>query len=170
MTKSHLTRRQFLERSTLAAGAVALGSGALLHAQTNSANQASAPVPGKRTAVDEITLGNTGIKTSRLGMGLGSNNGQTQTRLGREGFNSLIKYAYDQGIRYFDTAASYSSFAMIADAIKGLPREKLFIQSKIMGVPGDALATIDHHRRVSTRITWTACSSIARPGTIGPRR
>jgi hypothetical protein len=32
--------------------------------------------------------------------------------------------------------------------MKGLPREKIFLQSKIMGVPGDALGTIDYHRKV----------------------
>ena len=36
----------------------------------------------------------------------------------------------------------------MADAIKGLPREKLFIQSKVPGQPKDVLAAIDHHRKV----------------------
>jgi predicted aldo/keto reductase-like oxidoreductase len=35
----------------------------------------------------------------------------------------------------------------MADAIKGLPREKLFIQSKIDGQPADVLAAIDRHRK-----------------------
>ena len=89
----------------------------------------------KRTAVDQVTLGNTGIKLSRLGFGTGSNNGREQTDLGREEFNKLIRYAYDQGITYIDTAQSYRTFTWIADAIKGLPREKLYIQSKLPGTP-----------------------------------
>jgi predicted aldo/keto reductase-like oxidoreductase len=36
----------------------------------------------------------------------------------------------------------------MGDAIKGLPREKLFIQSKVSGQPGDVLAAIDHHRKI----------------------
>src|SRR5437016_13788638 len=116
-------RRQFIRSSALAAGALALGPGGILCAK-------GAP---KRTAVDEVTLGNTGIKLSRLGMGTGSANGHTQTALGREGFNKLVRYAYDQGIRYFDCAEAYATFDWMADAIKGLPREKLFIQSKIGG-------------------------------------
>ena len=40
-------------------------------------------------------------------------------------------------------AESYNTFDMIADAIKGLPREKLFIQSKMDGRPEDVLAVID---------------------------
>ena len=64
----------------------------------------------KRTAVDQVTLGQTGIKLSRLGMGTGSNSGQIQFDLGREGFNSLVKYAYDQGITYFDCSQTYRTF------------------------------------------------------------
>jgi predicted aldo/keto reductase-like oxidoreductase len=135
---SKYTRRQFVQRSTLAAGAMALAPAATL----------SARAAVKRTAVDEVTLGNTGLKLSRLGMGTGSNNGNVQTALGREGFNSLVHYAYDQGIRYFDCSQTYVTFTWMADAIKGLPREKLFLQSKISGKPADILAAIDHHRKV----------------------
>lgn len=107
-----------------------------------------AEIRSKRTAVDQVTLGRTGIKLSRLGMGTGSNNGHIQTELGQEGFNSLIHYAYDQGITYFDTAHTYATFEWMATALKGLPREKLFIQSKVWGKPEDTLATIDSYRKI----------------------
>jgi len=135
---SNCSRRQFLKQSTLAAGVMALAPDGLLRAQA----------PAKRTAVDEVTLGNTGIKLSRLGMGTGSDSGRKQTALGRDGFTHLVHYAYDQGIHYIDCAQSYITFEWIADAIKGLPREKLFIQSKIQGKPADVLAAIDRHRKV----------------------
>lgn len=102
----------------------------------------------KRTATDQVTLGNTGIKLSRLGMGTGSNSGHVQHELGQEGFNSLVKHAYDQGITYFDCAQTYMTFEWLGGAIKGLPREKLFIQSKVPGLPKDVLAAIDNHRKV----------------------
>jgi len=107
----------------------------------------SATASARKTAVDQVPLGNTGIKLSRLGMGTGSNNGNGQKALGKEGFNGLVRYAYDQGITYFDCAKAYASFDWIGDAIKPLPREKLFIQSKLMGSPIDVLATIDSHRK-----------------------
>lgn len=140
MKRKHLSRRQFIQRSLTVTGALALGSSSLMSAFGASA--------AKRTAVDQVTLGKTGIKLSRLGMGTGSNSGHIQTELGREGFNSLVKYAYDQGITYFDCAQNYATFEWIAGAIKGLPREKLFIQSKVPGQPQDVLAAIDHHRKV----------------------
>jgi 1-deoxyxylulose-5-phosphate synthase len=135
--KPRYTRRQFLERSA-AAGALLLAPGRL------TAQSASA----KRTAADQVTLGKTGLKLSRLGFGTGSDSGHIQHALGQEQFNSLIRYAYDQGITYFDCAQAYATFPWIAGAIKGLPREKLFIQSKIGGRPEDILAAIDHHRKV----------------------
>jgi hypothetical protein len=116
-----------------------LSPGALTQARADAA---------KRTAVDQVTLGRTGIRLSRLGMGAGTNSGQVLRELGREGFNSLVKYAYDQGITFFDCAQAYRTFEWIGGAIKGLPREKLFIQSKIPGQPKDVLAAIDHHRKV----------------------
>lgn len=140
MKNSHFSRRQFLQTSVTATGALALGASSLLKARS-----ATAP---KRTAVDQVTLGQTGIKLSRLGMGTGSSNGQVQRDLGREGFNSLVRYAYDQGITYFDCSQTYRTFEWIGDAIKGLPREKLFIQSKIPGQPEKVLEAIDHHRKV----------------------
>ena len=138
MNNNHLNRRQFLERSVGAAGTLLLSSASWLRAEAAV----------KRTAVDQVSLGKTGIKLSRLGFGTGSNSGNVQHELGQEAFNKLIRYAYDQGITYFDCAQSYKTFDWIVGAIKGLPREKLFLQSKIGGQPEQIMAAIDHHRKV----------------------
>jgi predicted aldo/keto reductase-like oxidoreductase len=137
MNTNRYTRRQFLECSA-AAGTLLLAPGRWLAASTAA----------KRTAADQVTLGKTGLKLSRLGFGTGSNSGQVQHDLGQEQFNSLIRYAFDQGITYFDCAQAYQTFPWIGGAIKGLPREKLFIQSKIGGQPEDILTAIDRHRKV----------------------
>jgi 1-deoxyxylulose-5-phosphate synthase len=136
-----LNRRQFLKTSTALAGTVLLSPWAL--AESGTATHPTVV----RTATDQVTLGKTGIKLSRLGFGTGSDNGYIQTADGRNTFVNLIHYAYDRGITYIDTSESYRTFGMIADAIKGLPREKLFIQSKMDGRPEDVLGVIDHHRK-----------------------
>ncbi|MBN2272449.1 MAG: aldo/keto reductase, partial [Sedimentisphaerales bacterium] len=46
-----------------------------------------------------------------------------------------------------DTADSYKTHTMVRDAIKGLPREKLFIQSKMPGVPEKPLEVLDRYRK-----------------------
>mgnify|MGYP001545505348 CR=1 FL=1 len=136
-------RRQFLKASTALAGTALLAPWAW--SQTNASDfSGSAPV---RTAADQVTLGRTGIKLSRLGIGTGSDNGYVQAANGQAGFTDLIHYAYDRGITYIDTAQAYATFGMIGDAIKGLPREKLFIQSKVDGRPQDVLGVIDLHRK-----------------------
>ena len=137
MNTNGINRRQFIESSAVAAGALLLAPAATV--QTQAAV--------KRTAVDQVSLGNTGIKLSRLGMGAGSNSGNVQRSLGKEGFNKLIRYAYDKGITYFDCAQSYQTFEWIGDAVKDLPREKLFLTSKVSGQPENILETIDKHRK-----------------------
>jgi aryl-alcohol dehydrogenase-like predicted oxidoreductase len=136
-----LTRRQFLEHAALAA--VVLAS---TPACQSAGPSPSSLAPANRTAADLVPLGNTGLKVSRLGIGLGSSNGAVQAAGGQEKFNGFIKHAFDQGITMFDTATNYTTFRMMGPAIKGLPREKIFIQSKIEQ-PVNILDAIDNHRK-----------------------
>ena len=131
MNSQALSRRKFIRTTTALAGTALVAPWSISNAATAEA---------KRTAVDQVTLGKTGIKLSRLGIGTGSSNGWEQTAGGKEHFISLVRYAYDQGITYIDTAERYQTFTWIADAIKGLPREKLFIQSKVPDRPEDVLS------------------------------
>jgi hypothetical protein len=127
-----ISRRRFLKTTAGFAGALALSTCAS---------------PAKKTAADQVPLGATGLKLSRLGMGCGTHGGRVQRDLGTDGFNNLIHYAYDHGITYLDTADSYRTHTFIRDAIKGLPRENLFILSKIGGRPEDPLKELDRFRQ-----------------------
>ena len=131
MSPSRLNRREFLARSAATAAAACMAP-ALVSAAA-----------ARRTATDIVTLGKTGLTLSRLGMGTGSNSGRVQFDLGQEGFNALVRYAYDRGIRYFDAAKSYRTLPWIGDAIAGLPREKIFLLSKIGGNPEKPGEVID---------------------------
>jgi len=137
MNRERITRREFLMGTAALAGTVLLSS------------CSTGPLAKKQppTAVDQVTLGKTGLKLSRLGIGTGTNSGNVQRSLGADGFNRLIHYAYDQGITYIDTADSYKTHTMVREAIKGLPREKLFIQSKMPGVPEKPLEVLDRYRK-----------------------
>src|SRR5207244_8427986 len=59
-----------------------LATGAALIAHPNGA-LAATTAPINRTATDQVLLGNTGIRMSRIGIGTGSNNGKVQTEIGR---------------------------------------------------------------------------------------
>jgi len=134
MHRREITRRQFIERTAAMAGGILLSPWV-------------ARAAGKKTAVDVVPLGKTGLKACRLSFGCGTSSGRVQQELGQDGFNRLIRYAYDQGITHFDIARSYRTHGMLGEAIKGLPREKLFIQTKMGGNPEKPLEEIDKYRQ-----------------------
>src|SRR5450432_1723795 len=115
---SNFTRREFL-KTGLAAGTIALTGSLPLLAQ-------------KQTATDFVTLGRSGVKVTRLAFGTGSFSGRVQRDLGQEGFTKLVRYAYDHGIRFFETAESYGDMhRMLGVALKGIPRDSYRIMSKV---------------------------------------
>ena len=114
---SDFSRRDFL-KTGLVAGALA-STGTLALAE-------------RRTATDWVTLGRSDVKVTRLAFGCGSRNGYVQEQLGQEGFTRLVRYAYDRGIRFFETAESYGDTPrMLGIALKGLPRESYRIMHKV---------------------------------------
>lgn len=137
MSSKIISRRRFLKKTAWLAGAAAL-------TPLSVSSWAAGPKP---TAVDQVTLGKTGLKLSRLGIGTGSKGGSIHRGLGQEAFTRLIRYAYDQGITYIDTAKAYGTHTMVREAIRGLPREKLFILSKMPGNPENPQKQLDQFRK-----------------------
>ncbi len=85
----------------------------------------------KRSATDLVALGKSGVKVSRLAFGTGTFGGRVQRELGQEQFTRLVRYAYDQGIRFFETAESYQGMPqMLATALKGIPRDTYQLMTK----------------------------------------
>jgi len=111
------SRRDFLKTS-LVAGALA-GTTTVGHAQ-------------RRSATDWVTLGRSGVKVTRLAFGTGSMSGEVQRSLGQKEFTRQVRYAYDHGIRFFETSESYGETQqMLGIALKGLPRESYRIMTKV---------------------------------------
>jgi predicted aldo/keto reductase-like oxidoreductase len=117
MDDSSVDRRQFIGRSVALVGATLL----------KPAEAAAAPP----AATDAVPLGKTGVTICRLGFGTGTSSGSVQRGLTQEHFTRVIRYAYDRGVTYIDTADNYRTHTFIREAIKGLPRERLFIQTKM---------------------------------------
>jgi predicted aldo/keto reductase-like oxidoreductase len=135
-----LSRRDFLGQSAAALGALTAGT---LASAAPAARKVNSPT-------DQVVLGRTGVKTSLIGLGTGSvgvKRSSNQVKLGQEKFIKLVRHAYDCGITYFDTADQYGSHLFLRDALKGLPREKLYIQTKSRATTADvARADIDRFR------------------------
>ncbi len=105
----------------------------------------------KFSAADRVTLGRTGIATSRLAMGtgtVGSGHHSHQTALGVDGLSRLLLNGYDQGLHLFDAADSYGSHPHVAEALQHIDRGKVTILTKSWARdPAEMRADLDRFRR-----------------------
>ncbi len=131
------SRRDFL-RAGLAAGALGVTARLSLRA-------------AKDAATEWVTLGKSGVKVTRLAFGTGTNGGRVQRQLGQEEFTRLVRYAYDRGIRFFETAESYGQMhQMLGIALKGVPRDTYRLMTKVTTRQGaDPQAKIDELRKLA---------------------
>jgi 1-deoxyxylulose-5-phosphate synthase len=138
-------RREFLIRSAAGFGAAWLAKKNLLAAIADQN-----PL-GKFSATDTVTLGSTGIKTSRLAMGTGTvgyDHHSNQTALGVKGLSELLLNGYDRGLRFLDAADSYGSHAHVAEALKHVQRDKVTVLSKSWARDAAGMrADLDRFRR-----------------------
>ena len=140
------TRREFIHKASLAAGAILFGAKAMA-----ARLAAMTPLAQKYSASDVVTLGKTGIQTSRLAMGtgtVGSGGHSHQTSLGVEGLSRLLENGYDNGLRFFDAADSYGSHPHVADALKHVDRSKVTLLTKSWARDAAGMrADLDRFRR-----------------------
>ena len=131
------TRRDFLKTSVAATVLSGIG-GATASAQS-----------GKRLATDSVTLGKSNVQVTRLAFGTGTIGGRVQRELGQEQFTRLVRYAYDRGIRFFETAESYHGMPeMLSIALKGIPRDSYKLMTKYSTpASGDPAPKIDQFRK-----------------------
>jgi aryl-alcohol dehydrogenase-like predicted oxidoreductase len=141
-----MKRRDFIIGATCGVGAAWIGSRDLAGAM-----RALPALPRKFTAADTVTLGKTGITTSRLAMGtgtVGSGHHSHQTALGVKGLSDLLLNGHDNGLRFFDAADAYGSHPHVAEALKHIPRDKVTILTKTWARdPAEARADLDRFRR-----------------------
>lgn len=122
-----MKRRDFIVKTASALGAAWLG------AKVPAQAFPMATLPQKFNASDTVTLGSTGIQTSRLAMGTGTNgwfHHSHQTSLGLKGLSELLLHGYDQGLRFIDAADQYGSHPHVAEALKHVPRDKVIVLTK----------------------------------------
>lgn len=127
MKKKIFSRRQFMSTITAGTGTLILGRNALaLSSVTSDAGSDPFQI---------VTLGQSGLKTTLLGMGTGYsgyNKSSSITRAGKDTAINLIRYAYESGIRFFDCADAYGTHPHTREALKNFPRESYTLCSKIL--------------------------------------
>jgi len=148
MGKNNFTRREFV--TTLAAGTGIVVLGKAVNA-IPSENKARMFDP-----LQTVTLGKTGIKTTLLGMGTGYSGYNRSSNITRAGVaESVIRAAWERGIRFFDCADSYGTHPFTQAALKGIPREKYILGTKMWvtagGIPEkerpDSAIAVDRFRK-----------------------
>jgi aryl-alcohol dehydrogenase-like predicted oxidoreductase len=124
MSKFELSRRKFL-------GALTLGTAHLLFSNPLYAKTS------RFTSFDplqRVSLGNSGIETSLLGVGTGVSGGNRSSFLAKQDAEksvALLRHAYDRGFRQFDCADTYGTHELMAEAMKKMDREEVTLTSKL---------------------------------------
>jgi 1-deoxyxylulose-5-phosphate synthase len=141
-----MRRRKFIHHAAYGAGAAFLGSHAFAQ------RMLALPVLSQKFgAADTVSIGKTGIQTSRLAMGtgtVGSGHRSHQTALGVKGLSELLLNGYEHGLRFFDAADSYGSHPHVAEALKHVPRDKVTVLTKTWARDAaTAKADIERFRR-----------------------
>ncbi len=125
-----IQRREFVKRSALGLGSILAG--------LPLANAAESK-PAFFDPYETVGLGQTKLKLSRfcLGTGMsGSNRQSNHTRMGKQKLEALLQGGYDRGIRVFDLADLYGTHPYLLPALKGIPRDKYAIITKVWLHPG----------------------------------
>jgi len=125
-THSGLSRRRLMAGALAGVGAVVTRPQWLASAEAQPARRGG--------ATETVTLGRTGIKTTRLAQGTGFNGGarsSEHTRLGMKAFTKLVRHSLDQGIRFVDSADLYGAHQYVRRALDGVPRDNYTLLSKI---------------------------------------
>ncbi len=137
-----MKRRKFLHHSIAAAGAITM-----------------TPFPHhlfisetKRYANDVVTLGNTGIKVSRLAMGTGTHgvggSSNQSRKLGVKGLSELLYMAYDNGVNFWESADQYGTHPHLKAGLKRVDREKVVVLTKTHATTEKEMkADLDRFRR-----------------------
>ena len=143
-----MLRRDFLQHSSR------LAAGAFVASYTLGCGRSVLipPLTRKFEASDTVTLGSTGIVTSRLAMGTGTvgvGKHSHQTDLGIDGLSRLLLNGFhENGLRFFDAADSYGSHPHVAAALKQLDRTQVSVLTKSWARdPDEMRADLDRFRR-----------------------
>ena len=124
-----MKRRDFLSMTTLAAGAAALAP------LTGVAQSTTLTAPIEPVWVPLTKE----VKTTRIGFGTGMRGGNRRSDIVRAGYPKaieMLRYAYDMGVRLFDCADMYGTHDVVAEALKGKPRDSYVLVSKVWMRPG----------------------------------
>ena len=122
--KLNMNRRKFV-------GALSLGTAHLLF--SNPIYAATSQLISA-DPLQKVKLGKSGLETTLIGFGtgvLGINRSSALTRQNHNESVAVVRHGYERGIRMLDTADSYGTHGIVAEALKNMDRDKITLISKI---------------------------------------
>ena len=152
-------RRRFLKTGLAGAG--------LLVTSPRLTLAREAARPAVKSGTDAVTLGRTGVTTAVLAFGTGMNGGDRSsdlTRLGQTEFTRILRHGLDEGVRFLDLADLYGTHPFVRVAVKGVPRDRYTLLTKIwpnkeewVTPSGGAREEVDRFRRELGTDTLDIC-------------
>ena len=152
-------RRRFLKTGLAGAG--------LLVTSPRLTLAREAARPAVKSGTDAVTLGRTDVTTSFLAFGTGMNGGNRSsdlTRLGQAEFTRILRHGLDEGVRFLDMADLYGTHPFVREAVKGVPRDRYTLLTKIwpnkeewVTPSGGAREEVDRFRRELGTDTLDVC-------------
>ena len=120
MASKELDRREFIRKTTQAAAAVAVFNAGTAYGNVSTENtkQVTDTLPTR-------VLGKTGLELPVLGYGGAALPKRWGNPLSMEERVQLVRYAFDRGIRYFDTAGNYMESQRIIEIGRASCRERV---------------------------------------------
>jgi aryl-alcohol dehydrogenase-like predicted oxidoreductase len=125
-----LQRRDFLRRTSLGVGGLLVGGTGLADAGAQAV---------RVDPFELVPLGRTPLRASRFCLGTGMRGGNREsnhTRMGKAKFEALIRESFDRGTRIFDLADLYGTHPYVVPALKGIPRDRYQVVTKLWWAKG----------------------------------
>lgn len=126
----NITRRKFIANAAAGVGVLYFGKTFSSYASGFPAETVAA---GGYNPYEIVSLGKTGIKVSRLAFGTGVSSTNRISYLNRQDPSkalALLRGAYERGVTFFDSADSYGTHGIVAEAFSGIPRDKYVLATK----------------------------------------
>ena len=89
--------------------------------------------------MEKTTLGRTGLEVSAIGLGCGGFSRLGMFSKGIDNASRIVRYSYENGINFFDTAYLYGTQPAVRKGLEGIPRDRYIISSKFIYATPDKI-------------------------------
>jgi len=80
--------------------------------------------------METVILGKTGLKATVAGLGCGGFSRIGIAKYGEDHASGIVRFAYDEGVNFFDTAAAYGTEGAVGKGLDGIPRSDYILSTK----------------------------------------